>query len=179
MAHEGQHKQVRVLIVNDHVEEAEALCQQVEECGAQAAIAFGVVSAARTAVVYRPTLIMIANLRLGGDDGAAVVQWMRRDEHHLHRPMYVGVAHQANPLERQRYLFAGFDACIEMPITHATIDDLMRKALEGGFGMRHEKVPADAEQDAANDKEPVADWLARPHQRPSPKTPGGSGLVRR
>lgn len=144
-AHPPARAPVRVLIVNDTVDEAEQLCQLFEAAGAETEISLGAIGAAHSLLRFDPDIVVICDLRAGGDDGCAVAQWFGRLARGTSRPLYVCVSNRAVSARRQQHLAAGFDLCLVQPLTGQMVDEVVRLLLDGRFA-RHQR-PRPAEPD--------------------------------
>jgi two-component system, OmpR family, response regulator len=133
---------VRVLIVNDSVDEAEQLCQLFEAAGADAQMSLGAVGAAQSLLRFDPDIVVITDLRAGGDDGCAVAQWFGRLARGTSRSLYVCVSNRAVSERRQQHLAAGFDLCLVQPLTRTMVDAVVRLVVDGRFERRPRARPA-------------------------------------
>lgn len=133
---------VRVLVVNDSVDEAEQLCRLFEAAGAEVEIALGAIGGAQNLKRFAPDIVAITDLRAGGDDGCAVAQWFGRLGLGGARPLYVCVSNRAVSARRQRHLAAGFDLCLVQPVTPTMVAGVVDLVAGGRFTRRpREPVP--------------------------------------
>ena len=133
---------VRVLVVNDSVDEVEQLCRLFEAAGAEVEIALGAIGAAQNLQRFAPDIVAITDLRAGGDDGCAVAQWFGRLGQGGARPLYVCVSNRAVSARRQRHLAAGFDLCLVQPVTATMVAGVVDLVAGGRFERRpHVPVP--------------------------------------
>ena len=103
-----------VLVVEDNPVNRELLCEWLEMEGYGVTFAEDLDAAFDTLQSQRPDVVLL-DIQLGAQDGAALATWMRQQPAFQNVPVIAVTAH-AMAVERQRILSAGCIACISKPI---------------------------------------------------------------
>jgi CheY-like chemotaxis protein len=104
----------RVLVVEDHRDTADSLCELLEEWGHEAAVAYSGTAGIRKALQLHPQIV-VCDLGLPGQDGYGVARTLRRDPAAA-PALLIAISAYGTDDYRQRSLAAGFDMFLPKPI---------------------------------------------------------------
>lgn len=114
---------MRVLIVEDYPDSAEALAHIVRLWGHEARVAVDGFGALETAAGFDPDVILL-DIGLPGIDGFEVARRLRADERHA-RTLIVAVTGYNEPADRERSRLAGIDHHLRKPVDITTLELLL------------------------------------------------------
>ncbi len=109
---------VRVLIVEDNVQNLELVEFLLEEAGHEVISAMDAGGARERVAAVVPDLILM-DMSLPGTDGLTLVREFRKDERLLHVPIVALTAHAMRG-DRERFLAGGCDGYLSKPIDTST-----------------------------------------------------------
>jgi CheY-like chemotaxis protein len=113
----------RVLVVDDHVDNAESLSMLVQVMGHEVATAFDGPEAVEVAEQFRPDLVLL-DIGLPTLDGFEVAERLRAGEHG-DKMFLVAITGWTRDEERERARAAGFDEHMTKPIDPARLEALI------------------------------------------------------
>lgn len=117
---------LRVLVVDDNVDGAEALCAVLESMGCATAVAFDGAHGLAKAATFDPHLALI-DLEMPGMNGCDVARQLRADE--LGRPArLVCLTGRGQPEDRRLCMAAGFDDFFTKPMRPKCLADMVAAA---------------------------------------------------
>jgi signal transduction histidine kinase len=118
---------LRVLVVDDETDTREAVVGLLESCGATVVGVDGVPPAQR-AMRSEPFDVVVSDIGMPGEDGYALMRWMRARESTAVVPV-LALSAYANAAEVRRTREAGFDATLAKPVdASALIAEVSRLA---------------------------------------------------
>lgn len=118
--------ELRVLVVDDDVDAANALSYLLQTCGIRTAVAFGGKMGLRLAQFFKPALVFL-DLRMPGDDGCEVLAKAKRDGT-MPRALYVCLTGSSEPAVADKCIAAGFNFFIRKPMQPAVLAEILRAA---------------------------------------------------
>lgn len=107
------HMPIRALVVDDHVDVADTTCGLLQMLGCKTAAAFGGITGARLAELFRPDIVFL-DLGMPDLDGEGALTRIR--EAGRVDAMFVCMTGKDDPALRERSLKAGFDHFLTKPV---------------------------------------------------------------
>src|SRR5471030_1165480 len=107
-------KSLRVLVVDDHRDGADALGLLVEELGNQVHVTYGGTKALEVAAAFRPDL-MLVDLVMAEMDGCRLVMRLRQIPAFA-QTRIVAITGQKDPAHKSSAMQAGFDTVLVKPV---------------------------------------------------------------
>ncbi|HEY0819423.1 MAG TPA: response regulator [Rhizobacter sp.] len=104
---------IRALVVDDHVDLASATCELLQMLGCKTAAAFGGITGARLAELFKPDIVFL-DLGMPDLDGEGALTRIR--EAGRVDALFVCVTGRDDPELRERSLQAGFDHFLTKPV---------------------------------------------------------------
>ena len=120
-------KSIRVLVVDDNRDGADALGLLVEELGNQVHITYGGATALEVATAFRPDL-MLVDLLMPGMDGFDLVTQLRTNSEFA-RTKIVAITGQKSEDRDSSAMKAGFDSVLVKPIALAEINAVLASVV--------------------------------------------------
>jgi CheY-like chemotaxis protein len=120
----------RVLVVEDHRDMADSLCQLLESWGHEVTVAYSGTTGIRKAIQLRPEVVL-CDLGLPGQDGYGVARMLRRDPD-TRAARLIAISAYGMDEYRQRSLAAGFDLFMPKPIDLEQLRQLLAAAPSHG-----------------------------------------------
>ena len=130
--------ELRVLVVDDHIDAATSLTTLLQLLGCRAALAFGGSMALRVARLFRPDVVIL-DLDMPGLDGCEVLQEMRELEETPTHTLYVCLTGRSEPEDRRRCEAAGFHRFFSKPLDP---DELAALIEEGRLRANRQRAAA-------------------------------------
>ncbi len=130
--------ELRVLIVDDHVDCASSLGCILETMGCRTATAFGGDMGLRMASLFKPDLVFL-DLEMPGANGCEVLAEVRRLGEPLSEAMYVCLTGTQTARAEAQCAAAGFDEFVRKPISYLALARIVARAHDrprGGGGGR-------------------------------------------
>jgi CheY-like chemotaxis protein len=119
--------EVRVLVVDDHVDDATSLALLLQLLGCKTAVAFGGDMCLRLIELVRPAIVFL-DLNMPGVNGCEVLATARQMEGIDPRTIFVCVTGDSDPDVERRCLAAGFDRLYRKPIDMEALAEVLRRA---------------------------------------------------
>ncbi len=116
-------KEQRILVVDDNVDAAEALCRLLRRTGCKLEIALDGLSALDRAQEFHPTAVLL-DIGLPGMDGYEVARRLRAEEHEKHT-LLVAITGYGQEEDLRRSREAGFDRHLVKPVDINEIKQLL------------------------------------------------------
>jgi CheY-like chemotaxis protein len=124
---------VRALVVDDHVDVASAVCELLQLMGCKTAAAFGGITGARLAELFRPEIVFM-DLGMPDLDGEAALSRIRQAGRV--DAVFVCMTGRDDPELRKQSLEAGFDHFITKPVEPEVFERLIEQVRHARRGPR-------------------------------------------
>ena len=122
---DGQTRGVRVLVVDDNVDAADALATALRLEGHQARVAYSGEVALQAAAEFKPEAV-VCDVGLPKMDGHEVARRLRRDPHQA-GTVLVAVTGWGTEEDKRRTRDAGFDFHLTKPVGLEHVQDILRR----------------------------------------------------
>jgi CheY-like chemotaxis protein len=120
---------LRVLIVDDHVDCASSLGCLLETMGCKTATAFGGAMGLRMAMLFKPDLVFL-DLEMPGANGCEVLAELRRLGAPASQAMVVCLTGTGTARAEEQCIAAGFDEFVRKPISYLTLTHIVERARD-------------------------------------------------
>lgn len=127
---------IRALVVDDHVDVANITCDLLQALGCKTAAAFGGITGARLAELFRPDIVFL-DLGMPDLDGQAAL--MRIRDAGRVDALFVCMTGRDDPELRERSLRAGFDYFLTKPVEPEVFERLIDQVRHT---RGHSQIPA-------------------------------------
>jgi CheY-like chemotaxis protein len=121
---EGQHRLLRVLIVDDNHDAADSMAAMLALMGHHTEVAYDGIKALQLAYDLEPDLILL-DLGLPDMDGFEVARRLRRLRNHI--PRLVALTGYGADEDKRRTSDAGFDEHVTKPVTPETVSEIVAR----------------------------------------------------
>jgi len=121
--------ELRVLIVDDHVDCASSLGCLLETMGCRTATAFGGEMGLRMAVLFKPDLVFL-DLEMPGANGCEVLAAVRGLGGPAADAMFVCLTGTGTAHAEEECAAAGFDEFVRKPISYLTLAEIVARARD-------------------------------------------------
>jgi len=121
--------ELRVLIIDDHVDCASSLGCLLETMGCRTAAAYGGDMGRRMATLFRPDLVFL-DLEMPGANGCEVLAEIRRLGGPASEAMFVCLTGTQTARAEEQCVAAGFDEFVRKPIGYLALADIVARALD-------------------------------------------------
>lgn len=118
---------IRALVVDDHVDVASTTCELLQMLGCKTAAAFGGITGARLAELFRPDIVFL-DLGMPDLDGEAALTRIR--EAGRVDALFVCMTGRDDPALRERSIQAGFDHFLTKPVEPEVFERLVNQVRE-------------------------------------------------
>jgi len=118
--------ELRVLVIDDDIDTANALSYLLQISGFPTAVAFGGKMGLRLAQLFRPALVFL-DLQMPGEDGFEVLAAAKKDGT-LPRTLFVCLTGSAEPSAESRCVVAGFNFFVHKPMQPKALSEILRAA---------------------------------------------------
>jgi CheY-like chemotaxis protein len=118
---------IRALVVDDHVDVANTTCEMLQLLGCKTAAAFGGITGARLAELFKPDIVFM-DLGMPDLDGNGALSRIR--EAGRVDAFYVCMTGRDDPTLRERSLQAGFDHFLTKPVEFEVFERLIDQVRE-------------------------------------------------
>jgi two-component system CheB/CheR fusion protein len=118
---------LRALVVDDHVDVANVTCALLQSMGCKTAAAFGGITGARLAELFKPDIVFL-DLGMPDLDGEGALSRIR--EAGRVDAVFVCVTGRDDPALRERSLQAGFDHFLTKPVEPETFERLVEQVRQ-------------------------------------------------
>lgn len=122
---------VRALVIDDHVDVANTLCDLLQLLGCKTAAAFGGITGARLAELFCPDIVFI-DFGMPDLDGEGALSRIRQAGR-VHA-LFVCMTGRDDPELRQRSLEAGFDHFLAKPVEPEVFERLIEQVRHARHG---------------------------------------------
>jgi DNA-binding response OmpR family regulator len=118
---------IRALVIDDHVDVANTVCDLLQALGCKTAAAFGGITGARLAELFRPDIVFMdfGMPDLDGEGALTRIRSAGRVE-----AVFVCMSGRDDPLLRRRSLEVGFDHFLAKPVPHQEFERLIELARQ-------------------------------------------------
>ena len=145
--HREEGAELRVLVVDDHIDAATSLTYLLQLLGCRSALSFGGSMALRIARLFRPDVVIL-DLDMPGLDGCEVLQEMRELEETPAHTLYVCLTGRSEPGDRRRCEAAGFHRFYSKPLDPDELAALIAEGRLRAEGLGGEGRPEGSGQHA-------------------------------
>jgi len=118
---------LRALVVDDHVDVANVTCALLQSMGCKTAAAFGGITGARLAELFKPDIVFL-DLGMPDLDGEGALSRIR--EAGRVDAVFVCMTGRDDPELRERSLRAGFDHFLTKPVEPETFERLIEQVRQ-------------------------------------------------
>lgn len=118
---------IRALVVDDHVDVANITCELLQSMGCKTAAAFGGITGARLAELFRPDIVFL-DIGMPDLDGHGALTRIR--EAGRVDAVFVCMTGRDDPELRERSLQAGFDHFLTKPVEPEVFERLVEQVRE-------------------------------------------------
>jgi CheY-like chemotaxis protein len=118
-------RRVRVLVVDDNVDAADALAMQLEHSGHYTRTAYGGAAALQAAEEFDPEVVL-CDIGMPGMDGHAVATRLRADRRHG-STVLVALTGWGSEEDRRRTRRTGFDFHLVKPVSGQAVDEILSR----------------------------------------------------
>ena len=133
--------ELRVLIVDDHVDCASSLGCLLETMGCRTATAFGGDMGRRMAMLFRPDLVFL-DLEMPGPNGCEVLAEIRGLGGPASEAMFVCLTGTQTARAEEECVAAGFDEFVRKPISYLTLAQIVARARDRQRTGAPDRAPA-------------------------------------
>jgi CheY-like chemotaxis protein len=121
--------ELRVLIVDDHVDCASSLGCLLETMGCKTATAYGGAMGLRMAMLFKPDLVFL-DLEMPGANGCEVLAELRGLGAPASQAMVVCLTGTGTARAEEQCVAAGFDEFVRKPISYLTLTRIVERARD-------------------------------------------------
>jgi CheY-like chemotaxis protein len=122
---------IRALVIDDHVDIANTVCELLQLLGCKTAAAFGGITGARLAELFRPDIVFM-DFGMPDLDGEAALTRIRQAGRV--DALFVCMTGQDDPQLRERSLQAGFHHFLTKPVEPEVFERLIEQVRQGRRG---------------------------------------------
>jgi two-component system CheB/CheR fusion protein len=118
---------IRALVIDDHVDVANSVCDLLQLLGCKTAAAFGGITGARLAELFHPDIVFL-DFGLPDLDGEGTLSRIRQAGRV--EAVFVCITGRDDPKLRERSLEAGFDHFLTKPVAPEEFERLIEQARQ-------------------------------------------------